>query len=168
MNPTKRNPLAHPLCQRVFTCLDEALATGELALPPLLEGHAAQCPRCAPEVENLHRLFARLRAGAATADLTPVAPAVDQVLAVVLESGARGAPPGAPAPRKPTWRWMLGQAAMVAALLAAVTGVLTWGAYRVAGTVAGGNPAERAARVVEPFRNLIQAGLHQLTGDVRK
>ncbi len=169
----KRTTALFPLCTRVQTHLDEVLATGEFTLPPLLETHAAQCPRCGPEVERTRNLFARLHAGTATVDLGPVAPAVDRVVVAALGQGhalarAQNTRAQTAAGGGPSWRWVLGQVSAVVALLVIVTGLLSWGTWRVADKVAGASPAGIASRAVQPFRHWIQAGLHNVTSDVRQ
>lgn len=162
----KHHPAGPLRCARVDACLDEALATGELALPPHLAAHTARCSRCSRAVAETQLLFSRLRGMAAAIDTGPARAVANQVTAAAQRRGPHpeeGKPGGR---RRIEWRWLLGQVAVVAALLMLLSVPAFWGAWRLAAAVTRETTDGGWAQVVESVTNRLQAGLQRLTGDV--
>jgi hypothetical protein len=144
-------------CHRVQLILDEALATGTLALPTELAFHADQCPRCGPDVRDTEALLSRLRGASAGVELGPVPPAVDRVLAQIAhESEPRfltaGRTTQQPRKKQVRTRWVLGQVAAVAAVLLITVGGLGYAILKVNEAVSGVKPGDVLAKFASPFR----------------
>lgn len=154
-------------CHRVQQQVDNALAEGLLALSPELSAHAGRCPQCGPLVEETELLFRRLRSAPANLSLGPVPGVVDAVLQRVASDPSSvqgpvrmhpgGQPEGAERRKRAHLRWVLGQVAVIAAVLCVAVGGLTYLALRVNHAVGGARPAEVVERWVEPLQNWSQA-----------
>lgn len=144
-------------CHRVQLLLDEALATGTLALPTELSFHADQCPRCGPDVRDTEALLSRLRGASAGVELGPVPQAVDSVLAQIARESAprvltQGQAPQSSRQKQVRTRWVLGQVAAVAAVLLITVGGLGYAILKVNEAVSGVKPGDVLARIASPFR----------------
>jgi hypothetical protein len=153
---------------------------GVLELPPELAAHVERCPHCSGQAREVETLFKRLRSMPSGFDLGPVPGIVDKVLSAtatdpLLQAGVHPLPSAHTGPRvrvqedptsqqgevrknRPTrWRWVLGQVAAVAAVIAvAVTG-LTYLSLMVNQAVSGVKPSEVVGKWVAPLQDWTQA-----------
>ncbi|MDF2631009.1 MAG: hypothetical protein K0R39_4840 [Symbiobacteriaceae bacterium] len=142
--------------------LDEALATGTLALPAELALHADGCPRCGPEYRDTEALLSRLRGAAAGIELGPVPQAVDKVLDQITREAAprvfsmveasAGSPGAQHRQKQVRTRWILGQVAAVAAVLLIAVGGIGYAILKVNEAVSGVSPGDVLAKFASPFR----------------
>jgi anti-sigma factor RsiW len=140
-------------CWKVRTAVDEAMAEGQLRLPPELAAHASACPRCGPEVAGLQQVIDRLRAAAARTDLTRVPAVVDHVIAAV----ARESDLPEDSVQGVDWQFVITQIATVAAVVLVVFGGLTWAGLNLMESVSGVKAADMAVQVTAPFRDWLTA-----------
>jgi hypothetical protein len=158
-------------CHRVHRALDEALGEGVFSLPPELRSHAARCARCGPEVADTEALLARLRGAAAGIDMGHVPRVVDHVMAGTLAGLGAPSPTartaqaqaqaGPPAPgRRPDLRWLLGQLAVVAAVMLIALGGTTYTVLKLQQVLGGTSSSQVAERLTAPFRDMVSAVFH--------